>query len=638
MQSTPRVSVLMPTYKQETFVRRALESLLAQTFADWELILYDDASPDGTAQAVEPFLTDARIHYHRAERNRGVGAALNAATELARGEYIAYLPSDDIIYPEHLARLIACLDEDRELYLAYSGVRWGYSHYSATLQGDEAVGREVETLENPPLWSVKEGLTSGNLLAPVQVMHRRGLEGQVRWAERTEIVSDALEAMFWKALLAAGARFAYDGALTCEWVDHRAQHHKYIMKPRGGGLAVYRRYYQIPREEPLNWQPTYGPRVDERERYGRFMQPRDLPAPGGLKILMVGDLGFNVERVMAFEERGHKLYGLWIECPESWNLTGPFSYGNVDVIPHDRDWQVRVRAIQPDVIYGLLNWQSIPLIYEVFEAKLGIPFVFHFKEGPFICMEKGTWPELFRLKTESDGQIFISQENFEWFQLASGGKLREDRVLILDGDLPKADWFTDDWSPKLRDQDGEIHTVCAGRVIGMTPFQAIADAGIHVHLYGEHFHQMSPNFVREGLATGYLHLHPVVDQPNWVRELSQYDAGWFHVFDSCNGGDLRRAHWDDLNMPARISGYAAAGLPWILKDNRPSRVASQDTAAKYDFGVFYHDFAHLGEVLRDDARLAELNANMRAHRMEYAFDTHVDDLVAFFHRVIKGAG
>src|SRR3712207_7309450 len=58
-------------------------------------------------------------------------------------------------------------------------------------------------------------------------------------------------------------------------------------------------------------------RLDERARFGRFAVPRDLPAEGGLKILLVGELGFNPERIVAFEERGHKLYGLWLPRPET---------------------------------------------------------------------------------------------------------------------------------------------------------------------------------------------------------------------------------------------------------------------------------------------------------------------------------
>jgi hypothetical protein len=377
--------------------------------------------------------------------------------------------------------------------------------------------------------------------------------------------------------------------------------------------------------------------VDERARYERFSGVRNLPAEGKLKILLVGELGFNPERIMAFEERGHKLYGLWIPEPEVWDTTGYLPYGNIENISYENNnWAEQIKAIQPDVIYALLNWQALKLIHEVLQARLGIPFVFHFKEGPFIPYELGTWPAIVEILQKSDGQIFINEESYEWFKMALRGIIapERERIFILDGDLPKADWMTDEWTAKLSVRDEQIHTVCTGRPLGLDPFEEVADAGIHVHFYGEFFQTNFPNWTRNGLATGYMHLHPAVEPFDWVRELSQYDAAWFHVFESYNKGDLRRAHWDDLNLPARLGTYALAGLPWILKDNHHSRVAMQSLAVQHDVGIFFKDFAELATQLRDRQRLAQLTANMRSARSHFAFDTHVDRLTQFFQRII----
>ncbi len=634
-KSFPTVSVLMPTFRHASFIRRAIESLCAQTFSDWELVIVDDGSPDNTSEIVKPYLEkDARFRYFRLPRNQGLGAALNYATAQARGQFLAYLPSDDIYYPEHLEQLVQILKTQPQTYLAYGGVRWNYQNYGPTLRGEEWVGKEAEFLANPPLPTKEAVLPNGNLLAMVQVMHRREYEDRVRWIPRSEKVTDCLEPEFWRGLAALGAKFNYAGAVSCEWLDHPDQHHKLIAR-KGGGLSRYRHYYGIGQDEWLNWQPSRGWALDERARYERFRVKRDLPEAGGLKILLVGELGFNPERIMALEERGHKLYGLWTPYPEVWDTIGPLAYGNVEDIPYqDNDWKAQIKAIQPDVIYALLNWQALPLIYEVHQAKLNIPFVFHFKEGPFITQELGTWSATSRILQESEGQIFINQESFEWFQTGLDGGLNPDSVFILDGDLPKLDWFSENWKPKLSAQDGEIHTVCTGRPLGLDPFEAVAEAGIHVHFYGEFFQLNFPNWTRKGLATGYMHIHPAVEPFDWVRELSQYDAAWFHLFDSYNKGDLRRAHWDDLNLPARLGTYAAAGLPWILKDNRHSRVAVQRIAQDYDVGVYFSDFEDLAAQLRDYPRLEELNQNMRKARADFAFDTHADNLINFFRRAI----
>lgn len=635
--ATPRVSVVMPTYLHAGFIGRALESLQAQTFTDWELIIFNDASPDETALIVAPFLSDARIHYHQEARNLGVGAALNHATSLAQGTYIAYLPSDDVYYPEHLARLVALLDERPDVYLAYNGVRWHQHRYDPTLQGKGAVGRERDTLTNPPQYPRHSPIPSGNILALVQVMHRRNHEAVIQWTPRTVKVSDELETDFWRGLLDAGAAFAYTGEIACEWLDHPDQGHKRVALHQGG-LSRYRAQYGIGQGEWLNWQPSYGMQVNERERYGRFAVERSLPTTGGLKIMLVGELGFNPERIMAFEERGHKLYGLWMPNPDTWDTAGPLPYGNIENVPFDHNWRARVQAIRPDVLYGLLNVHPTNMLDEVLGAQLGIPLVYHIKESGFMCLEQGTWPKLARLLRQSDAQVFISAENQQWFEHALGQRFDPALSMILDGDPPKIDWFTDDWAPKLSAQDGEIHTVCPGRPLGLDPFEEIAASGIHVHFYGRHFQQWFPDWTHNSKNTGHMHLHPTVEPQDWVKELSQYDAAWTHIFRSNNNGDLRRAKWDDLNLPARLGTFAAAGLPWIMRDNRPSLVAIQRIAEQYDFAVAFRDFADLAGQLRDRPRLEELTANARKHRFQFAFDTHVDELVNLFRRAIATRG
>ena len=294
-----------------------------------------------------------------------------------------------------------------------------------------------------------------------------------------------------------------------------------------------------------------------------------------------------------------------------------------------------MQAARPDVIYALLNWQALPVVEALLDAGLGIPIVFHFKEGPHFCQWYGLWPALLRALTESAGQVLLSPENLDYLSLATGGRLDPTRVLLLDGDLPRGAWMTDDWQPRLSATDGELHTVCCGRLLLDTDsFDSLLRAGVHVHLYGEQFHEDLRAWSKPGLDSGYLHLHPTVYARDWVRELSRYDAAWMHVFRSANGGDVGQAEWDDLNLPARTGTYAAAGLPWILRDNGNAIVATQRLAARYEVGVPFTTVQDLVQQLRDGERIARLTANMRAARREFAFDTHVDRLVAFFRTVI----
>jgi glycosyltransferase involved in cell wall biosynthesis len=106
--SRPKVSVYTPTYNYGRFIGEAIQSVLDQTFQDWELIIVDDGSTDNTREVVASF-ADPRIHYVY-QQNRGNPAARNTALKLARGEYIACLDADDMWLPEMLQKLVAQLD------------------------------------------------------------------------------------------------------------------------------------------------------------------------------------------------------------------------------------------------------------------------------------------------------------------------------------------------------------------------------------------------------------------------------------------------------------------------------------------------------------------------------------------------
>jgi len=101
----PTVSIIMPAYNRATMIGAAIKSVLAQTNPRWELIIIDDGSTDPTAKVVKGF-GDRRIQYHYQE-NAGPSAARNHALELAAGEWICYLDSDDEFLPPYLATMLA---------------------------------------------------------------------------------------------------------------------------------------------------------------------------------------------------------------------------------------------------------------------------------------------------------------------------------------------------------------------------------------------------------------------------------------------------------------------------------------------------------------------------------------------------
>lgn len=118
----PKVTVVIPAYNHAAYLPDALNSVLAQTFADWEIVLVDDGSTDATA-AVAACFTDSRIRYIFQE-NRGLSGARNTGIAAAQGELIALLDADDTWEPEFLATMCAALNSDPSAGAAYCGFRY----------------------------------------------------------------------------------------------------------------------------------------------------------------------------------------------------------------------------------------------------------------------------------------------------------------------------------------------------------------------------------------------------------------------------------------------------------------------------------------------------------------------------------
>jgi len=122
----PRVSILTALYNHEKFVANAIESVLAQTYTDWELILWDDGSTDKSMEVAQKYLErhpgKITLYAHANGVNLGQERTRNAALGRAGGEYVALLDSDDFYHARKLELLVPLLD-DPEVGLAYGDVR-----------------------------------------------------------------------------------------------------------------------------------------------------------------------------------------------------------------------------------------------------------------------------------------------------------------------------------------------------------------------------------------------------------------------------------------------------------------------------------------------------------------------------------
>jgi glycosyltransferase involved in cell wall biosynthesis len=123
----PRVSVIVIFYQAERFLREAIDSVLGQSYSSWELLLVDDGSSDGSvaiaADAVRLAPDRIRVLQHEGGANRGMGASRNLGIRNARGEFIAFLDSDDVWMREKLADQIEVLDREPDAALVYGRTR-----------------------------------------------------------------------------------------------------------------------------------------------------------------------------------------------------------------------------------------------------------------------------------------------------------------------------------------------------------------------------------------------------------------------------------------------------------------------------------------------------------------------------------
>lgn len=117
----PKVSVIIPIYNAEKFISETIESVMAQTYPDWEIIAVDDGSTDKTPEILKEYKKKLPKKLHViTQKNSGVSIARNTGVSDAKGEYIAFLDHDDLWLPEKLEKQVKVLDSNKELGLLYS--------------------------------------------------------------------------------------------------------------------------------------------------------------------------------------------------------------------------------------------------------------------------------------------------------------------------------------------------------------------------------------------------------------------------------------------------------------------------------------------------------------------------------------
>lgn len=234
------VSVIIPAYNQGHYLGEAVQSVLDQTYQDFEVIIVDDGSADNTREVAESFF-DPRICYIYQD-NRGLSAARNAGIRNATGSFITFLDSDDLFLPESLTLLVTVLESEPEI---------GFVAGQTILFDDS--GHRLGTIASPtkPLDDSSQ-LLLGNPLAVGSMLLRRS------WLDKVEPFDENLRAYedwdMWLRLAKAGCLMKWIEQPVFLYRVHGAQMTREGGRLRTATLAVLDKIYSDPEELPESWR------------------------------------------------------------------------------------------------------------------------------------------------------------------------------------------------------------------------------------------------------------------------------------------------------------------------------------------------------------------------------------------------
>ena len=165
------VSIIMPSYNTADFIKETIESVLAQTYTNWELLIVDDCSTDNTDEVVAQYLGDVRIRYIKNEKNGGAAVSRNRALREATGRWIAFLDSDDLWNPNKLEKQIAFMKEN--------GYAFSYTNYSEI----DAAGKPNGVTVTGPKRITKRGMFNYCWPGCLTVMYDAEVVGLIQIAD-----------------------------------------------------------------------------------------------------------------------------------------------------------------------------------------------------------------------------------------------------------------------------------------------------------------------------------------------------------------------------------------------------------------------------------------------------------------------
>ena len=175
----PIVSIIMPAYNGEKYIGEAIESILEQTFPNWELVIVDDCSKDHTVSIIERYLYDKRISLYRNENNLGIATSRNVAINYSNGKYIAIQDDDDISLPKRLQKEVEFLE-------AHPKISAVAGYWLMVDEKDEKIIAIHEAYKNPKY--IKAHLLFSDCIGNGSAMFRKDFVKQKNISYRDELL------------------------------------------------------------------------------------------------------------------------------------------------------------------------------------------------------------------------------------------------------------------------------------------------------------------------------------------------------------------------------------------------------------------------------------------------------------------
>lgn len=227
----PLISVIMPSYNSESYIREAIDSALSQTYKRFELIVIDDCSDDSTPDIVREYCErDERVHFLANEKNLGAAGTRNRGLDEAKGDYIAFLDSDDIWRSDKLAKQLQLLSS--------SGKSLCYSSYAFINESGEKCGPDYTV----PSSTDFERLLRENCISSSTVLLSREALGAHRF--HAEYMHE--DYVLWLDLLREGCACIGDSEVLADYRLHTGSKSANKLISAWNRWKVYRNYLKLP--------------------------------------------------------------------------------------------------------------------------------------------------------------------------------------------------------------------------------------------------------------------------------------------------------------------------------------------------------------------------------------------------------